>query len=84
MVESPKSDARLFVGDSENGFRASDLVAGEMEPVPYESDYGKPVKIVDVGGGSGLVVLCYTSMSRVAVCPRVYLWCLHVTRSSPA
>lgn len=63
VVDSPKYDARMFFGDDKNGFRIAELTAGSIDSLGFSSEYGKPIQIVDIGAGTGWVVLCYESQS---------------------
>lgn len=62
VIDSAKYDARLFIGTENKGFKVSEMTSGAVESVKYLPEYGTPVKVVDVGGGSGLIVLCYSNV----------------------
>jgi len=66
VVESPKYDARLFIGDERRGFRVAEMTSGAIEDLPYQAEYGKPIKIVDTANGTGLIILCYENCGIVA------------------
>jgi hypothetical protein len=65
VVESNEKQARLVVG-TERGYCVMDLTSPAVDPVPFTEEMGRPVKVLDVGQRSGLIVLCYESMRLYA------------------
>ncbi|KAI3639968.1 hypothetical protein MIR68_001973 [Amoeboaphelidium protococcarum] len=59
IVESLKSEAKLFVALPRATFKLVHLTSGFVEDLVFPSDYGKALKALDIGNNTGLVLLCF-------------------------
>lgn len=64
IVSTANGKAALIVA-MDNGFWIGDITVGPLKLLDEFSGIGKPIKVVDIGGGTGLMMLCFERKAKI-------------------